>query len=261
MIIFLKKCFLKLKHLKVTNYIIKNEKTFVKDGKTIKYLYIPSEDSKSLAVIFSAFPGPNKVAGYNMVSTFMNIKINKLFILDDFGYKKRGAYYLSENGEYFIPPLVNELLKKHMDGMDKVCFLGSSKGGAAALYYGLKTEGVDLILSGAPQYYIGDYLVCKPEHYPILDAMAGSHSDTAVNEYNRILPTAVNECKLNTKPKILIHYSKSEPTYEHHIKSLVDDLIKNKFEIIEDIEEYELHSDVAKYFPNLCKKHLKNMEE
>lgn len=261
MIKFFKRCFLKLRHLKVTRYIVKNEKTFEKDGKTIKYLYCPNKNSKKLAVVFSAFPGANKSAGYNMVSTFMDININKLFILDDFGYKKRGAYYLSENGDYYIPPLVNELLKKYTSGMDKICFLGSSKGGTAALYFGLTTDGVDLILSGAPQYYIGDYLVCKPEHYPILDAMAGSHTEDKVLEYNKILPEIVNGFKLEAKPKILIHYSKSEPTYEHHIKNLIDDLIKNNFEILEDIEEYEQHSDVAKYFPNLCKKHLKIMEE
>lgn len=258
---FLKRCFLKLKHLKIRGYIIKKEKTFEKDGKTVKYLYCQSKNSKNLAVVFSAFPAVNKGAGYNMVSTFMDIKINKLFILDDFGYKKRGAYYLSENGELFIPPLVDELLKKYMYGMDKVYFLGSSKGGTAALFYGLRTKGVDFILSGAPQYYIGDYLTCKPEHFPILDAMAGSHDDRAVEEYNKIIPKVVNECELCEKPKVLIHYSKSEPTYISHIEKLINDLKKNNFNVIEDIENYTAHSDVSKFFPNLCKKYLKNMEE
>lgn len=48
---------------------------------------------------------------------------------------------------------------------------------------------------------------------------------------------------------------------EGHIKCLIVDLKKNEFEIEEDIKEYELHSDVAKYFPQLCKNYLKAMEE
>lgn len=255
----LRKMTSKIKHLRARFYIQRHEQVFQNGSRTIKYLYCPYKQSKSLAVIFSAFPAEGKSAGYNMVSTFSGTHVNRLYILDAFGYQKRGAYYLSENGDFFIPPLVSALVQKYREGMEQTVFLGSSKGGYAALYYGLLL-GADKIIAGAPQYFIGGYLIEKPEHIPNMDAIAGNHSPDAVQQYNKILPELINTKQSNNNQEIIIHYSPAEPTYEKHIVHLIRDLSAKGFCVFEDTAEYENHSDVSRFFPKLCLEHINKMK-
>lgn len=75
-----------------------------------------------------------------------------MFILDDFGPNERGSYYLGENKNFYIEELVINLLEEIQAEFNfkKKIFIGSSKGGYAALYFGTKTYA-DCIICGAPQ--------------------------------------------------------------------------------------------------------------
>lgn len=61
----------------------------------------------------------------------MEKNINQLFILDDFGYKQRGSYYLGENGDFFLVEEVCTLISgiKHRYKLSSILTAGSSKGG------------------------------------------------------------------------------------------------------------------------------------
>ena len=74
-------------------------------------------------------------ARYNYVRTLDKYKCNKLFILDDFGFDKRGAYYLGENGNFGIEKDVELLIDKTICNLktNKNIFIGSSKVGYAAI--------------------------------------------------------------------------------------------------------------------------------
>lgn len=82
---------------------------------------------------------------------------NKLYILDDFGC--RASYYLCENRDFYIERSVISLIKQIVrdNNINHVISCGSSKGGYAAIYYGIK-YGFDSIIAGSPQYLLGDYL-------------------------------------------------------------------------------------------------------
>ena len=73
--------------------------------------YFKSNKSDTLLIVFSAFtPKPC----YNYVKTLMGLKIDKLFILDDFGYK--GSYYWYENGEDYPQKLTESLIASVVGG-------------------------------------------------------------------------------------------------------------------------------------------------
>lgn len=78
----------------------------------LHYIYEDNHTDR-LMIVFSGF-SPQKPM-YNYMRTLKNVKsINKLFILDDFGY--RGSYYLKEDGRDTPQKLVIELVKKIMGG-------------------------------------------------------------------------------------------------------------------------------------------------
>ena len=78
----------------------------------LHYIYEDNHTDR-LMIVFSGF-SPQKPM-YNYMRTLKNVKsINKLFILDDFGY--RGSYYLKEDGHDTPQKLVIELVKKIIGG-------------------------------------------------------------------------------------------------------------------------------------------------
>lgn len=98
-----------IKSILMRLYFAVNEKTF--QGK-VKYLFQRNR-SKTLAIIFSGFPGNEKPV-YNYVKTLKNWKADKLFILDDFAYK--GSYYWFRNGSNeplrYVQLLINQAVNK-----------------------------------------------------------------------------------------------------------------------------------------------------
>lgn len=73
----------------------------------LKYMYFRNHSNR-LIVIFSGFPAGEKPL-YNYMRTLKDVKADKLFILDDFGYK--GSYYLLENGTERPRDLVQSLIE------------------------------------------------------------------------------------------------------------------------------------------------------
>lgn len=253
-----RKCIRKIRHLIIKLRILATEKIYEKSGHRVRYLYIPKKGTKALAVIFSAFPAPGKPAGYNLIDTLAGEKCNRLYILDDFGYEKRGSYYLGENGEFFLSPVISSLINEFSGECEKKVFIGSSKGGSAALFYGLYCNA-NAVIIGAPQYYLGDYLTCKEEHVPIMDAIMGGHDEAKVKELNHTLPLMVKKCNSKEHIKIYLHYSPKETTFLPHIKPMLDDLKLNGYAVVEDVEYYTSHGDVACFFPEFCKKMIQEI--
>lgn len=119
----LKKIFYKM-------FIMFNERTYkMKNGKKIKYLFFKKK-SNELIISFSGFSEKNEKPKYNYVKTLKSINKNQIYILDDFGYKQSGSYYLGEKGDYFleeeIPKLINKIKNKYK--IKKVYTIGTSKG-------------------------------------------------------------------------------------------------------------------------------------
>lgn len=120
--------------LKTKIYMIFKQKEYKGDKYNIKYVF-ENNNSDKLLIVFTACTKKGQKARYNYIRTVENYKINKLFILDDFGFDNRGAYYLGKDKDFKIQEDVRSLISKVVKDFnikDEV-YIGSSKGGYAAL--------------------------------------------------------------------------------------------------------------------------------
>lgn len=232
-----------------------------KNYRDIKYVFRNGgHKCDTLIVIFSGFSEMGKPPRYNYGETLRNVSMHQLYILDDTGYNRAGSYYLGENGDWFVPNLVCELIEKvrRNCGAKRLITAGSSKGGTAALMYGLKI-GADKIIIGAPQYRIATYL-SSDQHKPILESILGNAIEQGIARLNCVVEDEITMHADDAgKPVIYLHYSPEEHTYHEHIKELIDALERYHYPVVEDNQyTYAEHAEVGIYFKsfllNVCAK-------
>lgn len=212
----------------------------------LRYL-LYKKHSDELLIVFSAF-GSSKIRTYNYVKSLRRCKIDRLFILDPWGYK--GSYNLYEGGDKYPWDTTNELITSVIrnGGYKKIITAGSSKGGSCALLFGLNHK-VDKIIVGACQYNIGTYLT-KKEHMNIFYGMMGNDAGEKEKEMlDSLICNALDKAsREKNMPEIHVLFSKKEPTYEQQIKDLLAKLKDCEFPTSLIEEYFDDHSDVGKYF-------------
>lgn len=208
-----------------------------------------NQDDAPLLVIFSAFPRTGMKATYNYLRTLKEVDAHKLFILDNFGFQQRGAYYLAENGDFKIRSAVESIIRDVQKKLESrsMIFIGTSKGGFASLYFGIRMKA-DYIISGAPQYKLGNYLSDIPEKAPVLSSIMGNTDKSSIDQLNALLPTQIHEAS-GVLPKVYLHYSQKEHTYEEHVKYLIQDLNASECSPVLDTCDYKIHQEVSRFFP------------
>ncbi|WP_411169359.1 hypothetical protein ACH36K_02115 [Clostridium sp. MB05] len=243
----------KLIDLMKTKYLMKfKQKTYMGNNYKVNYLLERNSKSKDLLIIFSACTKIGQKARYNYIRTLDEFKCNKLFILDDFGFDGRGAYYLGKDNDFKIEEDVRALINKISEEIKPVneVYIGSSKGGYAALYFGLERESSNII-TGAPQYKLGDYLNL-PNHKNILKYIIGDCSDEGIKKLNNLMRDKLYLNRDNNN-SIYIHYSTKEETYESDIKPLLDEVNSVKLTAYHDKEDYSSHAELTLFFPSYIK--------
>lgn len=235
----------------------KNEKIF-QGEKNVKYVLKKSyKKIDGLVVIFSAFQPKGSPPTYNYGNTIEEFDCNKLFILDDFG--ARGSYYLCEERNFSIERSVIGLIQNIIKENDikRVISAGSSKGGFAALYYGIK-YGFDHVIAASPQYFIGDYLLEQTRTNDVVKFMSGNDDESDHQFLNQIMRGMLKES--SNRPDIFLHLGKGEMHYKNHVKPMIEDFDRYGYAYTLDLGDYNKHSDVARYFPEILKdkirKHL-----
>ena len=227
-----------------------NEQTY-ESNLQIKYVFEKSStNSDFLIVVFSGFNSLNHPVQkiYNYMRTLAEIDANKLFILD--GYGPRGCYYIGEKLNYNVETSVQSLISYiaricNVEHENIIC-AGSSKGGSAALYFGLKYN-YGHVIAGAPQTRIADYIsVACPL---TTEYMLGNDENTEAlkDELNNIIFKQLSKPVLTD---LYILSSKNDWQYTRHVVPLVNEL-KSKninYELILD-DNMENHNDIAKFFP------------
>ena len=240
-----------------TKYLMKfKQKKYIGNKYNINYLLEKNNRSKDLIIVFSSCTKIGQKARYNYIRTLDKVKCNKLFILDDFGFDGRGAYYLGKDGDFIIEKEVFALIKKVIDEIKpkKEIYIGSSKGGYSALYFGLERKH-SYIITGAPQYNLGDYLNI-PNHKNILEYIMGDCSNKSIEKLNNLMKDKMKLNK-NNNNSIYVHYSTEEETYETDIKPFLEEVDKLKINVFKDENRYKNHAELTLYFPNYIKDTLK----
>ena len=162
------------------------ERRFRYSNTTLKYMYQPCKGSNRLLVVFSACTRPGIPARYNYMRTLKDVPVNRLFILDDFGEDHRGGYYLGAYPDFEMEKAAKALIDSFLKRPEikKICFGGSSKGGWAALNFGVQYAGRGLgaeTITGAPQFWLGTYLHA-PGGLVTLHSIASSTDDVVVQK-------------------------------------------------------------------------------
>ena len=226
------------------------EKKFRSNGYTLKYM-LDVEDSDDLIVILSGIPRPGLKARYNYGRTLANIKANKLFILDDFGYDQRGAYYLGKDKDFKIQTAVKELISKVKTDLKikNTTYCGSSKGGWASMYFGIQDNN-STIIAGSLQHKLGNYITSSERFRENLMSyvMGKDYTNDDVEYLNGLLRDTLIKHK-NNKCDIHLHYSDKEYTYNDHMLHLLKDLDELGIKYNTDVAHYENHDELAYYFP------------
>jgi hypothetical protein len=113
--------------------------------------------NRHLVVVFANFSAPEDYGWSNGV--FDNVRANILWIRDRFD--GMNAYYLCRNMDFGLADSVQNLISGVMRSLrlnpEQVTLWGGSKGGSAALYFGLR-YGYRNIVAIVPQFLIGDAL-------------------------------------------------------------------------------------------------------
>lgn len=232
------------------------EEQIYKSNLEIKYVLEEDKDSKHLLVVFSGFNSPTaKIQhSYNYMRTLRVFKCNKLYILDAYG--PRGCYYLGENMSFEVETsvisLITYIMSKFKLDLKNVITVGSSKGGAAALYYGLKYN-FGYIIAGAPQTKIADYILDVTENTAIY-MLGEQYSDDKKEKLNTVIYKQL-EKEINSQ--IIIFTSKNDWQYKNHIVPFIDALNSRKIKYyLYESDLMKSHADIALYYPEFLIKNL-----
>lgn len=228
---------------KIKKLIQTQERSFGEDH-PVKYV-LERHRSDVLVIVYSAFPELKKPAVYNYLTALFKCRANKLFILDEYGVDGAGCFYLAEGGNFSISENVRGIIEraKRETGATRIYHVGSSKGGWAALYFGLEDPDSNIV-AGAPPYRIGTYFdLCMP--YQFERILGKPDSPETIRFFDGLMEDRVNS---NHTQKIYLHYSDKEHFYVDQVQYLLADIKKQGYDLTEDIAHYPEHKEVGLYF-------------
>ncbi len=189
-------------------------------------------DSNHLIVVFSGFGGKSQFT-YDFKNALSLVRANVLWIKDDFHKKTYASYYLDpinsekKTIENAVHDLILLILKKCNLTKEHCTFLGCSKGGAAALYYGLKYNIKNLVVS-APSLLIGSSIsgkIPKRKAKVMAEHLLGSINDDSIQKLDSLILTALTEDKELDK-NIYLLAAKVDPLFDGHIKPYLHEFLK-----------------------------------
>jgi hypothetical protein len=238
--------------MSISDIIKQNEKTF-KGLVSLKYFFSPSvEKTDYLIVVFSGFNGKEEYgepARYNYVKQLKNFDCNKLFILDD--YDGHPCYYLGKNKsldyETTVISLITSVASDLNIKLKNIIACGTSKGGTAALYFGMK-YGFGHVIVGGMQTKVGDYLynVNKYARDYVLKLITGGSSEKDRDYLNEFYGLIFNNPRQNTEYNI--HGGSGDYHYINYVKPFVENLRANNISYRLDVQNYSDHGEIGTYF-------------
>ena len=240
----------------VTRIAPRHEKAFpIEAPDVIHYLFYPKKKSRILVVVLQAFHPEG--TRYNYVSTLSKVNANRLYIKDDFT-PQTGSFYLGRNGTYNIEAGVHRLIRKFADQCkaEKLIFVGSSKGGAAAVSFGISYPNAVMIVA-APMYHLGTYMYETKKFNPALeDAVGAPVTPEKISELNDRVPAKVRSDPYGKTQRAYIHCSVNDKTFQKHVIDMMADMERAGVTVVLDKADYEGHETLKYYFPDFLKKSI-----
>lgn len=203
------------------DYIAKNSIKVLYKHKTKKY------DYKHVIFVFSGFLNPTP-GNYDFINALNDCPCDVIWINDMFDEKY--AYYLCHEMKFSIRDAVAEFIEfKTVElGLSKenATVTGFSKGGSAALYFGLYLN-IDNIVVTVPQLKIGSYL---DNHWKSV----ASH----------IMGNDYNYAHISYMDKLLVNLLKKESNFERNLYLLTSESdVQYKVEIEPYLSDFSKYSN------------------
>ncbi|WP_429087783.1 accessory Sec system protein Asp2 [Aeromonas allosaccharophila] len=191
-----------------------HEQTLTIDNVEISYLFQPAkQDRKHLVIIFSGFGSKSSVSYDFRGESAKSCRSNILWIKDSFS--EECSYYLntthSDKVETSVYGLISYFINKLGIDKERCILVGFSKGGSAALYYGLKF-GFFNILASCPQFHIGSYV--KNNWPRVADNII---KDGNIDSIDNLLPSLLRD-DLSTDKNIYLISSPNDLQYSSEIE-------------------------------------------
>ncbi|MFC8304623.1 accessory Sec system protein Asp2 [Specibacter sp. NPDC057265] len=212
----------------------------------IDYKFRPAkQDRRHLIVIFSGF---RKKDTYDLSgSSSDSLRANILWIQDRF--YDNYSYYLNTHMNDQIERAVFDLIEKFRINLglntSDVTVAGFSKGGSAAIYYGLRYN-YGAIISVVPQFQIGTYI---NKHWPtVLQHMTGSGTAKEIDKLDATLTDLISSDQEMMR-NIYLFSSEADPQHADQVAPYIDRLTKySNFNYIETKSPIvDGHSIVSRY--------------
>jgi hypothetical protein len=196
------------------------EQTFATPRHEVRYLTRVGRAPR-LLVVFSGFDAAGRQR-YNYIRQLEGVAPHRMYVLDNLG--ERGCYYLGRDRDPFVADAVSQAIAAELErlglGTDQLVTAGSSKGGSAALYFGL--EFGCRILAGAPQYYIGDYLTNASAAVAVCKLIAGGSEPEDVEWLDGVLGRAIDGSAPGAS--VSLFSSPRDEQFESHIQPMIERL-------------------------------------
>lgn len=223
----------------------------------LHYLFYPSSGSRFLSVGFQAI---STAPLYNYIKPLQGLPVHRLYIRDWLGGDEltHSSYYLGPNKTLTIADacqrLIAEYCAKYRIEHENTIFLGSSKGGFAALYHGL-AFGAGHIVVGSPQTRLGTFLAHERQkdnfHNRIFEWLFG-----AITPENKEFADSLlfRQAQEHARPgqKVYVMVGRDEKHYAEHVLPF-QQAFRDRLDFNVFLGEYSKHSDTAKHYPPFLK--------
>jgi|SRR5699024_4575791 len=230
-----------------------------KNANNVKYRFFREPDSKHLLVCFS---GNGNIPAFNYIGAFSNLKINRLYIKDDFTSKtfNNSVFYVGSNKNNEVMGYISELIDNISAQInvkkENIICCGSSKGGYASILYAL-TYGYGHCVVGSPTIYLGNSLLVEGNLREHAKIISGNTDKNSIKWLNNILLSQIKTKKLC---KIHIIIGDGERRYDKHLLPFMELVKENENIIINtQIENFKEHNKVAKFYPSFARKTITNI--
>lgn len=245
------KLFNKVKQISIKQLIKEKENIYQGKQHPIKYMFLPEKNSPYLIVVLSGFNGREALkedAKFNYIKTLINIKCNKLYIMDEVDNIPTYYYGTKSEPNYLndSASLIQEIMSQHNIKREHLIIAGSSKGGTGAILIGNALKA-GYIIAGAPQYFPLNYLneINEKARTLIFNNIL-KHEDDFESVQNDMKEKMLN---LDESTKLFLHAGNQDLHYIKHLRPYMSMLTKRKKLYALDLQHYEGHQNLKYKFP------------
>lgn len=182
---------------------------------SIGYQFVKSKsDNKNLVVVFPGRKETGRKPWPEYVIELASYDVNKLFLVDDLNDISISPFILL-NGEYTVEHTVKALIDKCVfeTGATNIIVAGSSAGGTAAIYYGMKYNYSIIASSGGLS--IGDIWMSNG-YEDRLNLVMGGTTEQKKAQLNQLVPDVMKEHLSSYKGIAVLNYGNDEPIVKVH---------------------------------------------